>query len=101
MPAGCRLIATTPPVSMTEQEIEGQKDPYRVQRERAAAEGANALLVLSKVEMLRRDVNCAPALPITDCPLSSGAWYRVVFESYACTPDALKTLSTPPATPKS
>jgi hypothetical protein len=57
MPAGCRMVATTPPVSMTEQEIDGQKNPYR-------------------------------------------AWYRVVFERYAGTPAALKTLP-PAATPKS
>ena len=100
MPSGCRLIAATSPVSITELEIESQKDPYRVQRNQAAAAGANALLVLSRVEVPRRDPNCPPSSRITDCPFSSGAWYRVAFESYACTPDALKTLATPVAKPK-
>ena len=81
---------------MTEAEIEGQRDPYKAERASAAAAGANALLVLSKVIMPRRDFNCPPASRITDCPSSSGAWFQVVFESYACTADALKTLSTPP-----
>jgi len=100
MPSGCRLVTATSPVSITEAEIESQKDPYRVQRNQASAAGANALLVLSRVQVSRRDLNCPSSSPITDCPLSSGAWYRVVFESYACTPDALKTLATPVAKPK-
>jgi hypothetical protein len=52
---------------------------------------------MSKVIMPRRNVDCPTALRITDCPGSSGAWLQVVFESYACTADALKTLSPPPA----
>jgi hypothetical protein len=76
-------------------EIEGQKDPYRAERKRAAADGANALLVLSKVVIGRRDFDCPGSSPITDCPPSSDAWLRVVFESYACTSEALRTLATP------
>ena len=96
MPEGCRLVATKPSVSMTEIDMEGQKDPFRVERNEAGEAGANALLVLSRMTMSRRDPECPNASPITDCPPSVGAWFRVVIESYACTPDALRTLSTPP-----
>jgi hypothetical protein len=94
MPAGCRLVASKPSIDMTELDMEGQKDPFRVQRNDAGAAGANALLVLSKVSVSRRDSECPNASPITDCPPSFGAWYRVVFESYSCTPDALAKIST-------
>ena len=93
MPGGCRLVAVGRPISMTELEIEGQADPYRVQRNEAAAAGANALLVLSEMLIPRLDSSCPASSPITDCPPSSGAWFRVVFESYTCTPDALRALS--------
>src|SRR5262245_39320865 len=86
MPDGCKLLHTTSPVSMTELEIEGQKDPFRTQRKETAAAGGNALLVLSKVTIGRRDFECPSTSRITDCPPSSGAWLQVVFESYSCTP---------------
>jgi hypothetical protein len=92
LPRGCRLRATLPPTTMTELELEGQKDPFRVERNRAAAEGANLLLVLTRMTLSRRDLECPSASPITDCPPSSGAWYRVVVECYACTADALRAL---------
>ena len=95
MPPDCRLIQSSRPTDMTELDMEGQRDPYRVQRAQAAAAGANALLVLSKVIQPRRDFDCPRGLRITDCPASSGARFQVVFESYACSVDALRTLSTP------
>ena len=93
MPEGCRLLATTPPVSMTELDTEGQKDPFRMQRNQAGAVGANVLLVLSRMTMSRHDSECPGSSPITDCPPSFGAWFRVATESYECTPDALRRLS--------
>jgi hypothetical protein len=98
MPAGCRLLNATPPVSLSELDLYGQHDPYRKQRNQGAAEGANALLVLTQQISTRRDFECPAALRITDCPGSSGAWFRVAFESYTCTPDALQTLAKPRAT---
>jgi len=92
LPRGCRLLATLPQTTMTELELEGQKDPFRADRNRAAAEGANLLLVLSRMTLSRRDLECPSASPITDCPPNSGAWYRVVLERYACTADALRAL---------
>jgi hypothetical protein len=102
MPSGCRLVHTSKRVSLTELDMQGQKDPYRVQRREAAAAGANALLVLSKQVISRHDPDCPGASPITDCPPGFGAWFDVVFESYACAPEALEKLppaATTPATP--
>jgi hypothetical protein len=87
MPGGCRLLASSHPTSMTELEMQGQRDPYRAQRNTAGAAGADILLVRSRLVVSRRDPDCPAAAPITDCPPSSGAWFRVVFESYACGPD--------------
>jgi hypothetical protein len=41
-------------------------------------------------------MECPGSSPITDCPGSFGAWFRVAIETYACTPDALRKLSKPP-----
>ena len=96
MPEGCRLLNTRAPVAMTEADIAVQKDPHRLARNEAGAAGANALLVRSRVTVPRLTANCPVASPITDCPGNSGAWYSLVYESYVCTPDALKQLNTPP-----
>ena len=93
MPTGCRLVATRPHESMTELDMEGQKDPFPRERNEAAAAGANALLVLKRMVVGRRDPECPGASPITDCPPSLGAWFDVVVESYTCTPGALLELS--------
>jgi hypothetical protein len=93
MPEGCRLLARRSPVSMSELDIEGQKDPFRPARNETAAAGGNTLLVLSRMTISRRDWECPASSAITDCPPSGGAWFRVVLESYACTPDALRHLS--------
>src|SRR5262245_45534298 len=87
MPEGCRLVASRKPTSMTELEMQGQRDPYRAERNAAGAAGADVLLVRSRVVVNRHDLDCPAAAPITDCPPSSGAWFSVVFESYACGPD--------------
>lgn len=96
MPDGCRLLATRPPVVMTEAEIAVQKDPYRVARNEAGGAGANAMLVRSRLRQPRQTFNCPAGAKITDCPGNSGAWFDVVFESYLCTPEALRVLNTPP-----
>ncbi|HJZ76331.1 MAG TPA: hypothetical protein VKE51_31565 [Vicinamibacterales bacterium] len=95
MPSGCQLLFTRPAVSMTELDMEGQKDPFRRQRNQTGAAGGNALLVLSRMTISRHDPECPGASPITDCPPSFGAWFDVVIEAYSCPPDALHTLSTP------
>jgi hypothetical protein len=92
MPAGCRLLSSTRPFSMPELDLYGQRDPFRSERNAAAAAGGNALLVLSTLTVSRHDSDCPGSSPITDCPPSFGAWYRVALETYACTSDALRAL---------
>ena len=92
MPEGCRLLSKSKPVSMPELDLEGQKDPFRTQRNEAGAAGANALLVLSEMTISRHDSECPGASPITDCPPGFGAWFRVVVESYACSAEAVQEL---------
>ena len=93
MPDGCKLVAAKPAVKLTEREMYGQKDPYRLMRNEAGAAGANALLVRPHMIIARRDFDCPAKSPITDCPGSDGAWYAVTFESYSCSADALQELS--------
>ena len=93
MPSGCRLLSTTPPRSISELDLTGQKDPFRAERNAAAAAGGNALLVLTRMTMSRHDLECPGSSPITDCPPSVGAWYDLQIETYACPPDALRTLT--------
>jgi hypothetical protein len=79
-------------------EIEGQKDPFRIQRNEAGAAGANLLLVKSRVLVGRRNMDCPGSSPITDCPPDSGAWFRLIFASYTCAPDTLRLLTVPVGT---
>lgn len=96
MPEGCRLLSTHPPVDMNELQMTGSKDPFHDQRVRTAAAGGNVLLVRSLIIVPRQDYNCPAASPITDCPPSEGAWFRVVFDDYACSAGAIGTLKSKP-----
>ncbi len=98
MPDGCRVVATKPRVSMAELDLEGQKGPFRKERNEAGAAGANVLLIRSRRTIGRRNLDCPSSLPITDCPPSFGAWFDVVVESYSCTPAAVRELSNAPST---
>jgi len=83
---------------MTESEIEGQAHPFARQQNASAVDGGNVLLVLKELMRGRRDPECPVSSPIRDCAGSSGAWYHVVFETYTCTPEAIRTLDTPKGT---
>jgi hypothetical protein len=95
MPDGCRKISGLGEDRFSETEIEGQADPYRRQRNTVGGAGGNVLLVLMQQTSPRVSTDCPKGAPIGDCPGYSGASYKVVFESYECTPEALKILSTP------
>jgi hypothetical protein len=92
-PTGCRRLSSSEPRFITELELEGQKDPFRVERNSTGVEGGNALLVQTRMIMGRRDPECTNSLPITDCPSSSGAWFRMVIDRYVCTDEGLQALA--------
>jgi hypothetical protein len=93
LPSGCRLVGAHAAVDRTELEL-ATTDHSR-ERERAAAAGANLLIARAEMTIPRRDYDCPAASPITDCPPSEGAWFRVVYEDYACSPEALDELRPP------
>jgi hypothetical protein len=92
MPAGCREIRRTPPQSWTEMDRVAPTDPYRAERAAAGSAGGNVLLVLDRMTRPRSDFDCPVAAKITDCPRTMGAWYDLVFVSYACSAPALSEL---------
>ncbi len=83
MPAGCRMLAEGPPQLWSETDLVSA-DTFRSDRNRAAALGANALLLVEKLVRPREDFDCAAAQPIGDCPKTLGAWYQVTVRAYVC-----------------
>ncbi len=49
-----------------------------------------APLVLDRVTSPRKDLDGPAASKITDCTPSLGAWFDLVFVSYACSGDGLR-----------
>ena len=92
MPSGCREIRRTSPQAWTELDRVGPTDPYHVERAATSAAGGNVLLVLDRMTRPRTDFDCPVAAKITDCPRTMGAWYDLVFVSYACSAPALSEL---------
>jgi hypothetical protein len=93
LPAGCRLVGAHPSVDQTERDLAISE--FRRERERAASSGANVVLAREEMIVPRRDYDCPASSKITDCPPSEGAWFRVVYEDYACSPDAVDALRSP------
>ena len=91
MPAGCRMVAESPPQSWSETDLVSP-DTFRAARARAAGLGANTLLLVEKLVLPRRDFDCAAAQPIGDCPRPRGAWYEVAVRAYACDESARQSL---------
>jgi len=96
MPSGCRLLGESGSRTMSESDLDGP-GAFSGDLASAAAAGANVLLSVETMISPRRDFDCAAAQPISDCPGTLGAWYRVVLRSYACDDAARRTLATPSA----
>lgn len=95
VPGGCRLVAAHPSVQQTERELAISE--FKPERERAAAANANVVFARQEMIVPRQNYDCPVKAPITDCPPSEGAWFRVVYEDYACSPEAVAELSRAPA----
>jgi hypothetical protein len=94
MPDGCTQVTLALKDEwMSEQEIEGQADPFRRQRNAAGGSGANVLLVLKRMSRGRRGIDCPNGSSITDCAPYSGAWFSIEFESYQCSTEALRAIA--------
>ena len=91
LPAACRAVGTSGPVDQMESERAGA-DPYRVQRNDAAAHGGNVLLVDSQPLILRPNTDCSPRDQSPQCLEASQSWYRVTFLYYACDAEAVRRL---------
>jgi hypothetical protein len=92
LPDGCQKTGSLGEDRFSEQDLAGQADPYRRQRNAVGAAGGNVLLALMHQTSPRTNPDCPNSVPIRDCAGYSGAWYRVVFETYTCTPEALKLI---------
>lgn len=99
LPEGCRLLQTTKPVDQIEGERYASSDPYRAERNAAAASGGNVLLVLSDRIVNRPNLDCSPGSQSPECLRGGQTWYRVSFASYACRTEALQTLASLPPEP--
>ena len=89
MPEGCGEVARQAPQYRSEL---GMTGTFRTERAQTAAAGGNVLVALTRQIVPRQCSNCPAASSITDCPPCEGAWFDVVFVSYACPAPVLATL---------
>ena len=92
LPEGCRLLAKSGPVEQMESE-RATDDPYKRQRFETAQTGGNVLLVLSERTVTRPNLECPSGDTSPECVRRGQSWYRVSFEEYACTPEAVRVLA--------
>jgi hypothetical protein len=95
MPGGCRLLGAAGPVDQMESE-RMIDDPYKGQRREVARIGGNVLLVLSERLVTRPNLDCPSGDASADCVRRAQSWYRVRFEQYACSPEAVGELKALP-----
>lgn len=88
---GCRMIEKTAPFDQQESE-RAVPDPYRRERNDAAARGGNVLLVYSQPIVKRPGTDCSPRDQSPGCLEASQTWNRVSFGYLACTPEAVGRL---------
>lgn len=90
---GCRLVGSL--ASYNQQESErAADDPFRNERRESAGQGGNVLLVRSEPLVRRPNLECPSADRSPGCLAGSRSWYRVSFETHACSPEALRLLET-------
>lgn len=92
MPEACRLLGSSGPVDQMESE-RATDDPYKRQRRETADKGGNVLLVLSERTVTRPNLDCPSGDASPDCLRRGQNWYRVQFEQYACSSQAVQDLA--------
>lgn len=98
LPDGCHLLGAARPVEQMESE-RASSDPYRRQRVETAEKGGNVLLAISDTIVRRPNLDCPSNDTSPDCLRGAQSWYRVAFEEYACSPEAVERLAALPAEP--
>lgn len=96
MPEGCRLVGTSGAIDQMESE-RAADDPYRRQRRETADRGGNVLLAVTETLVNRPNSECPSNDTSPDCIKRGQSWYRVSFEQYACSPEAMTRLAAAPA----
>jgi hypothetical protein len=92
LPQECKLVGASGPIEQQQQQRQTY-DPYRAQRNAAAANGGNVLLVKSYRFLTLKRTECAES-QTRDCGADSAQnWYKVSFGYYACDASALATLA--------
>ncbi|HYR45462.1 MAG TPA: hypothetical protein VER78_00560, partial [Thermoanaerobaculia bacterium] len=99
LPEGCRLLATSGPADQMESE-RAADDPYKLQRRETEEKGGNVLLVLSERTVTRPNLDCPSGDASADCLRRGQSWFRVRFEEYACSAEAVSDLSKLNAAPR-
>jgi hypothetical protein len=92
LPSGCRMLKSWGPIT-EETEARHIADPYRAQRNEAAAAGGNVLLVRSYRFMEKKKTDCPMSDNSPDCAANAQNWYKTSFDSYGCDASALQALS--------
>src|SRR5262252_614431 len=91
IPNSCRLIDRSGPVDQQESERTFYQ-PYAKERDAVAAKGGNVLVIRSKTIIHQPSQDCSPRDQSYECRQASQTWYRVSFDSYACSSDGLHNL---------
>jgi len=97
LPAGCRMLSASRPFRQQASERVNVKDPYRADRNAAAEQGGNVLLVRSSRVIELKKTECPTTDRSPDCQGTDQSWYDVTVESYACDSPALAALAETPA----
>src|SRR5262245_17074981 len=92
---GCRSLAALPAVELSDYERYGD-DPYRRERREASEKGGNVLLASVRTLVNRPNLECPSSDRSPSCLRSGRSWYRIGFDVYSCSPEALTRLAALP-----
>ncbi len=92
LPNGCRMLKSWGPIT-EETQARHIADPYRAQRNEAAAAGGNVLFVKSYLFMEKKKTDCPMSDNSPDCVANAQNWYKTSFDSYECDAPAVQALS--------
>jgi hypothetical protein len=95
MPEGCRSIGVLPAVELPDSERYGD-NPYRRESRATGENGGNVLLAVSETLVDRPSTECPSSDRSPGCLRTGNSWYRISFESFSCSREALAKLAALP-----